>query len=198
MTQTKEAPKKRGRPKKVKEEPSLDEQIEVLSAPKAVDRVLVKPDGEEVTFTQHEMGFMTKLRFFRLVSGTLRLASIGEDGGVAGFIGEAMEALEGDFSNENAAEFIEIILRLVELSPNFIEEAYTLILKVPQEDEPWVIKALDDLSDEEGLNILEVFVQQNGAALRDFFSKHLSRVGKTISASMGTNEDTEQESETTQ
>ena len=179
---------------KKKEEPTLDEQIELLDAPKAVDRVLKNPiTEEERTYVQHEMGFMTKLKFFRLFSGTLRLASQSEVGGVSQFV---ESAIQGGINPET---FIETLMKLVELAPDFIEEAYMLILKVPLDEQVWATEALDSLSDEEGVDILDVFIAQNAEALNAFFTKHLKKLQTRATSEFGNllNEDTEQESETT-
>jgi hypothetical protein len=173
------------------EEVSLDEQIELLDVPKAVDRTLEHPEtGESRTYVQHEMGFLTKLKFFRLVAGTARLATDGQ-GGIAEFLEETMVDSGGATDN-----FMTTITQLIELVPDFYQEAAMLILKVPVAEQAWVGQALENISDEEGVDILDVFIAQNGAALRDFFTKHLQKLQKRASEEFGSlvsAEDTEQE-----
>jgi hypothetical protein len=179
--ETKEAPKKATK-KAVKEEPEavvdpLEEQIAVLEAVhKAVDRTLVHPETqEERTFVQHEMGFMTKLKFFRLLSGTLRLASEQQYGGIMGVVEATMT---GD---QSSTEFLETIMRLIELVPDFAEQTYIYALNIKPKDQEWALQAFDSLGDEEGIDILDTFIAQNGEAIRDFFVKHLKKIGQRVS-----------------
>lgn len=155
---------------------SLEEQIEVFEpVAKAVDWNLKHPDGSEKTFVQHEMGFLTKIKFFRLLAGSLRLASQNNE---ADIIEELLQAR--GYSSANTESFLTMLLRLVELVPDFVEETYILALKVKPEDEQWFKEALENLDDETGMKILETFVAQNGKAVQNFFEKHLRKVVKRL------------------
>jgi hypothetical protein len=178
----------------------LDEQIEVFEpVAKVVDRTLVHPvTNEEKTFVQKEMGFMAKLKFFRLLSGTLRLASDTQGANPAEFLQEAFGEVVGPdgeiaASVDTTGSWLTAVMRLVELAPDFLEDSYILILGVKPEDQAWALEALESLDDDEGVDILETFIAQNGKAIRRFFDKHLRRVGQTISREIGQNEGTEQE-----
>lgn len=166
--------------KKIQEaEKALEEQIEVFEPiAQAVDRVL-SYGGQTRKYVQHEMGFLTKLKFFRLLSQTIRMASEDVEGGTSAFLDELFSsAAQEDTESTNA--IFGGILRLVELSPDFIEEAYMYALSVPPEDRAWAQLALENLTDDEGLDILEVFVAQNGESIRDFFMKRLRKIGKRL------------------
>lgn len=174
----------------------LNEQIAVFEpTPKAVDRILTNPDSDESRkYVQHEMGFLTKIKFFRVLAQTIRLAGQADlsdptSGGVADLVDLFLQ--EGGLDTASANTMITGLLKLIELSPGFIEEAYMYALSVPPEDWSWAQKALDGLDDETGIEILEVFVGQNGPAIRDFFVKRLPKIGKQINQL--TNQDTEQE-----
>lgn len=169
------------------EEKEIDEQIAVFEpVPLAVERKLKHPlTGLEKTFVQHEMGFLTKLKFFRLLSGTLRLAADSETGGVAQVLQDTFGDISGlvaqGLSEEQAQaiasnQFLSTVMKLVELVPDFIEETYVFALGAKPEDHDWVIEAIENVDDEEGVAILEVFIAQNGKAIRRFFDKHLRRI----------------------
>lgn len=195
--QTKSKPAAKAQPKVEEQETELNDIIDLFDVSSAVDRTLKHPDtDEEKSFIQHEMSFMTKLKFFRLLSGTIRIAAEADNpqGGVSSFLDETLGGLSGDFDNPN--EFITTILKLVELVPDFAEETYLYALNVKRNDYGWATEALECLDDDEGIDILEVFVAQNGPSIKDFFTKRLPKVGKTVGALM-TIEDTEQESEDT-
>src|SRR5687767_1309677 len=111
----------------------LDEQIEVFEpTPIAVDRVLKHPiSGEEKKYVQHEMGFLTKLKFFRLLSGTLRISAESEEGGLSEVIEEIFIAIQSDADMTVSNSMVASVLRLVETAPDFIEETYMYALSVP-------------------------------------------------------------------
>lgn len=171
----------------------LDKQIEVFEpVAKAVDVTLKHPDGSEKTFVQHEMGFLTKIKFFRLLAGSLRLAAQGDQVDV---IEEFLAARSGVGTDS----VLPMILRLIELVPDFIEETFMLALKVKPEDEQWFREALDNLPDEEGMKIIDTFIAQNGKAVQNFFDKHLRKVVKRLTheVNLDLSALTEPESETT-
>lgn len=155
-------------------EQELDEEIAVFEpVEKAVDRKL-ELNGETRTYVQHEMGFMTKLKFLRLLSNSIRQAT--EEEGSTDFLSDFFGA--GEIENPDA--MLNGLLRLVEAVPEFIEEAYCYALNVPTKDHSWAILAFENLSDEEGLDILDVLVAQNGVAIRDFFTQKLPKLGKRV------------------
>ncbi len=163
------------------EEEKLDEQIAVFEpVAKSVKRKLNNPVyNEQREYVQHEMGFLTKLKFFRLMSNTIRLSAEGSgSSGVADVLGELMDAGSGGVGNPES--LLEGILRLVELSPDFITETYIYALGAKPEDELWLRDALEALDDDTGLDILDVFVAQNGESIYDFLTKKLPKVGKRI------------------
>lgn len=167
------------------------EQIEVFEpVGKAVDIKLTHPDGSERTFVQHELGFLSKLKFFRLLTGTIRLASTTDEAGLVGFVANLIEAFSND--NPNYEELLATILTVTELIPDFVEETFLLALNIKPEDELWVREAFAELDDDQGIEIVEVFVSQNGEAIRDFFNKRLRRVGLRIQKQVGSlSQDTE-------
>lgn len=182
MAETQTKPEKEETTDKTPEDEKLDEEIAVFEpVEKAVDRKLTYND-EERTYVQHEMGFMTKIRFTKLLATSVRQAT--ETEGVD-FLGEFLSP--GQIENPDA--MINGLLRLVETTPEFIEEAYCYALNVPPQDRPWAMAAFENLSDEEGLDILETLVAQNGESIRDFFTQKLGRIGKRLQAVMNQGQD---------
>lgn len=205
MTVEKPEAKKATRAKKAPEveevKDELKEQIEVLEpVAKVVERKL-KLDGEERTFIQSELSFFSKIKFFRLLSGTLRLATQeegGQGGGVADLLQEAFVGAQQLGNQEIANVFLDAILRLVELAPDFLEETYLLAFNVKPEQTLWVAQALQNIDDEEGVDILDTFVAQNGKAISDFFSKRLGKLSKRVQEFIPTQEnEAPDQSETT-
>lgn len=167
-TATKAKPKTKNEKEEKDELEALDEEIETLDpVALSIERKFTNPEnGEEVVFIQKEMGFLTKTKFSRLLAGTLRLADEeGDKGSILSTLGEN-------------TSWLPLIFQAIELAPDFLEEAFILALRVPPNDQMWFREALDEISDDEGFDIIDAFVAQNGKALRDFFVKH----GKKIQA----------------
>lgn len=191
----------------------LDEQIEQLEGssledvPISVERTLKVGDQEkEIILVQHEMPFLNKLKFFRLLSGTIRLAGEGEDKSVADVLGEIFDPIsqaiaQGGVSAQEAqqlaaGQFIETVLKLIELAPDFAESLYVYALNVKPKDEALVRAAIQEMDDDQAMDILDAFIAQNGKAIRRFFDRHLQKVGRRLAATMEIQADTEPESET--
>lgn len=171
------APKKTTKKAANKKEPEtkLEDDIAVFEpVEKAVDRKLTY-EGVDRTYVQHEMGFMTKIKFFRLLSGTIRQATETEG---TDFINEFLNP--GPVQDTDA--MFNGLLRLIEVAPDLIEQTYYFALNIPVEDRPWAQAAFENLSDDEGIDILVVLVAQNGQAMRDFFIQKLPKVGKRVTA----------------
>lgn len=164
----------------------LEEQIEVFEPRTSpVKRVLVHPEtGDKKEFIQQELGYMAKLRFFRLVSGTLRIAAERDGNSVSDTVSGVIEGNELSVDSFGGSGFLETILYLVELSPDFMENLYVLSLNVKPKDDKWVREAFETLNEDEGLDILELFVEQNGKSIKNFFVKRLRGVGQKIQATI--------------
>jgi hypothetical protein len=204
-TKTKEAPKEEVEEKEVnakeeaqKEADKIDEQIEVFEPRLApVTRTLEHPiSNEKKEFVQKELGYLNKLKFFRLLSGTVRAAATDETG-ISNFLtdtfGDLSTVTEGGGANETimANEFLQGIMKLIELSPDFVEELYILALGVKPKDRDWVIAALDDLDDETGVDILKLFIEQNGGAVRNFFDRYMKEIATSFQNTVMKNEEEE-------
>ena len=165
-----------------------EDELEVFeSVASSVTRTLTHPITEESReFSQHELGFIPKTKFFRLASKTLRIAA-DEGDGVNSLIGEVFSTGVEGIDNE---QMILGIMRLVELSPEFLEEAFLYALNVKPSEREWVLQTLDTLNDDEGLEIIDVFIAQNGEAIKSFLPK-LQKIGKRLSKTIEV--DTEQE-----
>lgn len=205
-TATKEKPSKKQEKEVVDElAQEIDAQIEALEPISiSVERTLTHLDTKETKkFVQHEMSYMTKLKFFRLLSSTIRIASESQGGTIADFLQETIGGgqmsllVSQGYSKEQAEaissnQFMSTILRLIELVPDFAEETYVLALGARPNDHQWVREALESLDDDEGVDILEVFIAQNAKAIRRFFDRHLRRLAQRFNAEV-----LNQESETT-
>lgn len=184
----------------------IEKEINVLDpTPNVKEVVLTHPvTGETKTFNQKELAFIPKTRLLSLVATTIRAASDSDNGngnvgdlvsdmfgGVNDLIGQGVD--QQDAENYATNQFLEIIIRLVEIAPDFLDQLYILVLNVKPKDRQWVIDSLEIIDDEQGIDILDTAIAQNGDALKDFFNKHLRRVANRAQTIWATEEDTAQE-----
>lgn len=165
-----------------KQEKELEEEIEVFE-PRVdpVERTLTIGNDSKV-FIQRELSYFNKLKFFRLLSGSIRLASEDEKSGVNSLLQDIFGGVRDASLNQDdsflATEFVQAIMRLIELVPDFAEELYLLALGVKPKDKAWVLQSFEEINDEEGFDILELFIEQNGGAIRRFFDLWVPKMAK--------------------
>lgn len=187
----------------VDEQAKARDELEAIQ-PTAEPREWTLGHGEvSRTYVQKPLGLMSKLRFFSLLGETIRKVTIvGGEGTLTDIIqGQQLgqrgrDLLSGDMAD--AESFLTLASSFVIYVPDFLEEAYCIILKVPLEQRPWAKLMMDadpdegGLSDEDGFAIINTFVAQNWDALRDFFGVHLRSVWTMIQAQQTEEEKTEE------
>jgi hypothetical protein len=185
------------------EKSDFEKQVEILDpVSNEVTVTLVNPHtGDSKDFTQKELAFIPKTRLLSLVATTLRAASdqdgnIGEVvsdmfGGVNDLIAQGVDPADAESFATN--QFLDVILRLVEIAPDFLDRLYLLVLNVPKKDTQWVMEALEVIDDEQGIAILDTAIAQNAEALKSFFDTHLRKIMNRVQGMGILGEDTEQE-----
>ena len=166
--------------------------IEALS-PRAEARIWRFGSGEdEKTYVQRKLGFFQKMEWYSLVSRSVD-EMLQQQGGTD--IAIPFSQLFGDgIDRRNMADMTSLFGAVAKLSssvPDFLAESFCIWLGVPREER---IQAMNMLTlspedggptDEDGLAIIETFVEQNGEAIRAFFGKEGPRVLKLISTRLG-------------
>lgn len=142
---------------------------------------VIGPEGNSFEYTQKPLSYFAKLEFYALLADALDKAMMG-DSSIS--ISGLMEA--GEVSFDNPDSFINILVKLVRFVPDVFEEAYCIFLSVPRGDR-FMVKELmrlpedeGGLSDDDGLKILEVFIEQNINAIEEFFTGRLPKMGKRV------------------
>ena len=181
----------------------FDKQVNLLdTVASEVTVTLTHPTtGESKEFTQKELAFIPKTRLLSLVATTLRAASdqdgnIGEVvsdmfGGVNDLIGQGVDPDDAQSFATN--QFLDVILRLVEITPDFLDQLYLLVLGVKAKDRQWAVDSLEIIDDEQGVAILDTAIAQNGEALKSFFDLHLRNVATRVQNLAQSEKATEQE-----
>jgi hypothetical protein len=173
-----------------------EDPVEVLEpgAPHRVQK-FNDPEGNwEFEFTQKPLSFMGKLDFFSVLGKALDRALSGPDGvSVADLLDVPERADGGGISTQDikdANAFIKGISKLLAYAPEIIGDLYCVLLNVPRGQRAVVKEVMNlhedegGLSDQDGVEILETFVEQNWEVLRDFFTQRIAglaaKVGKKV------------------
>lgn len=158
-----------------------EKDTEVLEPDYSVRYQVIGKDEHIHTFAQRPLSFFGKIELFSLLGGTIDEAMKEGDISVADFF-------PGDRSLEEADTFIQAIARLVEIAPDFLKDLYCIALGVPKGERQY-IKALMEapsedggLSDEDGIDILDTFVEQNWEAMQDFFFQKVTPLFQKVSS----------------
>jgi hypothetical protein len=182
----------------------VDEELEVLEPLVDSKRWVVgKPpenggkDTQYEVYYQSKLGFMARNRFFALVGKTLSeaiRATGGDIGGMGDVFGQGEGTIlqrgkrlrEHDF--KDASSFFALAMELVGYSADFLSECYVLFLDVPRNDRDWFKRVIETkydpendkwgLSDEAGMEMIELFIYQNYEDIRSFFVEKLPIVAK--------------------
>jgi hypothetical protein len=130
------------------------------------------------------------MQWFSLVGDVLDKSMSGE-GGIS--VNEILAA-PGDPRNglsltdfRDADTFVRAIGKLVVHAPDFILDSYCIWLGVPGHQRPLVKEVMSfpadegGLTDDQGLEIIEVFIDQNFDALADFFGGKIATLQRRIS-----------------
>jgi hypothetical protein len=159
-------------------------------------------EGQYGIYIQDKLGFMARQRFFALVSRavTTAIKQSGEVAGVsemftgatdmspAGLIEQGRALTKQD--TVDASSFLTVALELVSYSPDFLTECYALWLGVPRSDKEWFKMVIEDpwdpergyygLKEEDGIEMIERFIDQNYEDIRRFFAQTLPRLAQRV------------------
>lgn len=148
--------------------------IEPKVEPKA--RLLVF-DSETRSFTQAPLSFFNKTKFMGLVGETVDAAM--KDGLTVNEVIEGAELAQITKIND-IDSFMRLVSKVARYAPDFLKDCYLLWLNVPAGEREWAFKALDNLSDDEGIDIIETFIDQNWGALESFFLEKMTKIAKRV------------------
>lgn len=180
-------PENNGTPK---QEAKEDEDILDIIQPKADPKIWKIGKGDyEREYVQKPLSFIAKMQWFSLVGDVLDQALSGPDGMSLGNLFAAPGG--GSFAPSDFREadtFVQAVGKLLAVAPDFLVNSYCIWLNVPDYERPAaaeIMKMPPDeggLSDEQGMEIIEVFIDQNYEALDSFFRESLGRLQRRVQA----------------
>ncbi len=163
-------------PKGEKDENKLDQQLDQIE-PKSAARIqILGLEKEEREYVQRPLSYFGKLEMFgvlgtaidRALTEGLRFTDV--IGTIPGMSSGGGVTVEG---------FMQAVGKLASYAPDLLLDLYTIWLGVPRE-ERWEARRLmtlpeseGGLSDDDGIEIIETFLDQNAEVLKDFFNQRL-------------------------
>lgn len=174
-----------------------DELIEAVAevAPHRDQRVhYTEGDFEfDKTYTQRPLSFFGKLEFTKITArGIKKLADAGSS--IGDITGANVTSVE-DLREQNSIDvLVNMLTSLAMEAPDLLMEIYMISLNIPSYErqlvaEIWEKPVSEDggggLTDEDGLAIMNTFIDQNGKVLADFFRLELPKVVKNAQEAMG-------------
>jgi len=149
-------------------------------------------------YTQQPLGYMARNRMFSLIGRTMS-AAIKATGGSVGGMEDVFGAGGGtliergrrlgsrDF--QDASQFFTLAMELVGYVPDFLSDFYSIALEVPVGGErAWFREVIEipyrpeqdqwGMSEDMGIEIIEIFIDQNYEDIRRFFTERLPRIGR--------------------
>jgi hypothetical protein len=164
-----------------------EEDILDIIEPKAEPHLWrIGPEGAEEEYIQKPLTFIGKMKWFSLVGDALDKALTGDNAiSLNSFFeaptGRPGELRAGDF--RDADTFVQAIGKLLAVAPDFLTDSYCIWLGVPEYDRRRVAEIMEvTLTDDDGMEIIEIFLDQNYEALASFFGERIGRLQRRVEA----------------
>lgn len=158
----------------------VKEELEILES-SVTPKAWTLNDGvnEPKTYVQKPLSFFGKIEFFSLIGDAVDQMSTEERPL------NLQELFGGDATTDS---FVAVISRLASQAPETLQEAYCIWLSVPRGERDWAKWVMNDqLTDDEGFQIIDLFVEQNAEELQNFFAVKGQSLVKKISRKFGLN-----------
>ena len=169
-----------------------EEDVLDVLVPKAEIKQWTIGSGElQRTYVQRPLSFIAKMQWFSLVGEVLDKAMSGEGALTVGNLlsapsGRGQSLTMTDF--RDADTFVHAIGKLLIYAPDFLQRSYCIWLNVPDFERDVVMELMKQppeeggLTDEDGIEIIEIFIDQNYEALDRFFRDRLGDLQKRLQA----------------
>lgn len=172
------------------EEEEPEDVVDVLRPKAEPKQWTFGPEDMPLVFIQRPLSFIQKMQWFSLVGGVLDKAMSGENPvSVNELLTNPTSSRRGmtleDF--RDADTFVRAIGKLVVHAPKFVTDSYCIWLGVPDHQKQVVSEIMaypeeeGGLTDDQGLEIIEIFIDQNYDALADFFGDKIGALQKRVS-----------------
>lgn len=141
-------------------------------------------DGSNLTYVQQPLSFFGKMELFSTLGGAVEKA-LSEDGGLS--LSELLDAPRRTGASLSAQDFADAdmfvkgIAKLVQFAPELLKDIYCISLRVPRQERLYVKELMEDqITDEQGIQLLSSFVDQNWDVMRGFFYEQIQPLVENI------------------
>lgn len=164
------------------------EVVEALE-PEVTEVEIVLGEGDDrLLFTQKPLSFFGKIEFFSVVGKAVE--KVLSDGGSLSEILDVPEYDSAEPLSSSVADadvFVKGFSKLIQHAPEILLDLYCVVLAVPKGQREYVkIRLESELTDEQGMQVLDTFVDQNWEVLTNFFKKQIlplvDKVSKKVRA----------------
>jgi hypothetical protein len=155
--------------------------------------VTIGQDPLRYSYVQKPLSFFQKMEVFAVLGKALDRAMSGPDGITVSELLDGPNAVEGELSADNfrdADTFVRAISKLVQFAPEILLDLFVVVLGVPRGQRDLVKEMIDmpedegGLSDEDGIGILETFIDQNWEVMVDFFTVKIQPLIKRVTSKL--------------
>lgn len=152
--------------------------IETLEPSSTIYKVVLSEGTElETVLYQKPLSFFGKIELFSILGDAVEKAL--SDGAV---ISELLDVPDANSAGiADADVFVKSVAKIVKYAPELLQDIYCISLDVRKGNREFVKGLLDGISDEQGMDILNHFVDQNWDAMTDFFSKQVMPLVNKVS-----------------
>ena len=152
--------------------------------PEVTEKLIVLGEGvDELNFVQKPLSFFGKIEFFSVVGKSVE--KVLADGGS---LTDILDAPSYDSSQplsnsmSDADVFVKALSKIIANAPEILSDLYCVILAVPRGQREYVKMRLEsELTDQQGMEILETFVDQNWEVMANFFKERILPLYQKIS-----------------
>jgi hypothetical protein len=177
---------------KAVEKAKAEEVREVLTPKAKVVKWEIGPENLRREYVQRELSFLGKTQWFALVGEVLDKALGGENSMSLNSLfsspgGRGSLSLD-DF--RDADMFVQAIAKLLVYAPDFLVKSYCIWLNVPDYERDLAAELMalpadeGGLSDDQGIEIIETFIDQNFASLDRFFREQVAKIQSRFKSQM--------------
>lgn len=121
------------------------------------------------TYYQEKLSFFRKIELFSVLADAIDKA-LADGALISEFLGDIPE---DSSAIQDSDIFVKGLLKVVKYSEDLLKDIISISLNVPRRDRVFFNEALDSLTDEEAMTIINNFVDQNWDAMKDFFTEQV-------------------------
>jgi len=171
--------------------PKHEDVLDILKPKAEPKKWVIGVDPYQREYTQAPLSFIGKMQWFALVGDVLEKAMSGDNALSMNNLLSAPQGRDEALTMEDfrdADTFIQAVGKLLVYAPTFMQDSFCIWLGVPEYDRSTVKDIMQmpvaegGLSDDDGLEMIEIFIDQNYEAIDGFFREKLAGLRDRVQA----------------